>query len=170
MATYTHERQERYSSLVLAKLRKDLKLKDGIVFNNDYEGNPTADGENPVRYGSHAGDYEPATGLALSSGATTYKPLLSYDKAVNEIIDAMKRFCSDNLVADRLDSAAYALALRLDTEGNYPARWGRREILRQSPKITRIPRWLTSAPIYQAHIPNDARRYALSHRTFSLYS
>jgi hypothetical protein len=42
MATYTHTRQDRYSSLVLAKLRQELVLKDGIVFNNDYEGNPTA--------------------------------------------------------------------------------------------------------------------------------
>ena len=37
-----HEKQERYSSLILVKLRKELKLKDGIVFNNDYEGDPVA--------------------------------------------------------------------------------------------------------------------------------
>ncbi|MBQ6518203.1 MAG: hypothetical protein IJI14_05755 [Anaerolineaceae bacterium] len=37
-----HTLQERYSALVLAKLRKELILKDGIIFNNDYEGNPIA--------------------------------------------------------------------------------------------------------------------------------
>ena len=33
-----HESQERYSTLVLAKIRKENKLKNGIVFNTDYEG------------------------------------------------------------------------------------------------------------------------------------
>lgn len=37
-----HEQQERYSDLVLAKLRDSLVLKDGVVFNNDYEGKPSA--------------------------------------------------------------------------------------------------------------------------------
>lgn len=33
-----HTLREAYSPLVEAKLRKDLVLKDGIIFNNDYEG------------------------------------------------------------------------------------------------------------------------------------
>ena len=33
-----HTLQERYSNLVKAKIRKELVLKDGVVFNNDYEG------------------------------------------------------------------------------------------------------------------------------------
>lgn len=33
-----HELQTRYSDMVLAKLRKELVLKDGVVFNTDYEG------------------------------------------------------------------------------------------------------------------------------------
>ena len=33
-----HDTQVRYADLVLAKLRKELVLKDGVVFNNDYEG------------------------------------------------------------------------------------------------------------------------------------
>lgn len=32
-----HEAQERYSKLTLARLRKELVLADGVVFNNDYE-------------------------------------------------------------------------------------------------------------------------------------
>ena len=37
-----HEAQERYSTLVLAKIRKENKLKNGVVFNTDYEGSPKA--------------------------------------------------------------------------------------------------------------------------------
>ena len=37
-----HVAQDRYSKLVLAKLRDTLVLKDGVVFNNDYEGKPSA--------------------------------------------------------------------------------------------------------------------------------
>ena len=33
-----HELREVYSSVAEAVIRKDLKLKDGVVFNNDYEG------------------------------------------------------------------------------------------------------------------------------------
>ncbi len=167
MATYTHERQERYSSLVLAKLRKDLKLKDGIVFNNDYEGNPTAGSVKiPVRDTEvTAGDYEPATGLALSSGATTYKTLLiNKDKAVNEIIDGYEAdSVPDNLVADRLDSAAYALALRLDTDGATTLLAGGTKD--NFAAITKDNAYSAMVDIRtnmsKANIPNDARRYAL---------
>lgn len=37
-----HTAQDRYSDLVLAKLRAELVLADGFVFNNDYEGDPKA--------------------------------------------------------------------------------------------------------------------------------
>ena len=33
---------ERYSNLVDTKLRSELVLKDGIIFNNRYEGDPKA--------------------------------------------------------------------------------------------------------------------------------
>ena len=39
---FAHEHQERWSKLVLAKLRSELILKDGVVYNNDYEGSPAA--------------------------------------------------------------------------------------------------------------------------------
>ena len=35
-----HELQDRYSKLVDAKLRATLVKKDGVIFNNRYEGNP----------------------------------------------------------------------------------------------------------------------------------
>ena len=72
-----HTLQERYSSMVLAKLRADLVLKDGVVFNNDYEGNPTAGAVKvPVRDTEvGVGDYNTATGKSPAEGSTTYKTI-----------------------------------------------------------------------------------------------
>lgn len=117
----THTAQDRYSKLVLAKLRNDLVLKDGIVFNNDYEGDPVAGKVRiPVRDTEVAvGDYDVATGKAVAQGATTYLDILvNKDKAVNELIDGYEAASvPDNLVADRLDSAGYSLGLQLDSDG-----------------------------------------------------
>lgn len=124
-----HTLQERYSSLVDKKLRALLVTKDNVIFNNRYEGNPTAGKVKiPVRDTEViVGDYDKAKGLDLSGGSTEYMDLdLSYDKAVNEIIDGYDADAvPDNLVADRLDSAGYALAAvedmvsirKLETEG-----------------------------------------------------
>ena len=58
--------QEKYGELVLAKLREELVLKDGVVFNNDYDGDPTAGAVKvPTRDDEvAAGDYDRAAGLA----------------------------------------------------------------------------------------------------------
>ena len=68
-----HEHQERYSSLVLAKVRKLLVLKDGIVFNNDYEGDPKAGAVKiPVRDTEvQISDYDKANGIAPTMGGTS---------------------------------------------------------------------------------------------------
>lgn len=117
----THDAQDRYSNLVLAKLRNTLVLQDGIVFNNDYEGNPVAGKVRiPVRDTEvSVGDYDVATGKALTQGATTYMDILvNKDKAVNELIDGYEAAAvPDSLVADRLDSAGYSLAVQLDGDG-----------------------------------------------------
>ena len=117
----THNAQDRYSALVLAKLRNDLVLRDGIVFNNDYEGDPVAGKVRiPVRDTEVAvGDYDVATGKAITQGATTYLDILvNKDKAVNELIDGYEAAAvPDNLIADRLDSAGYSLASQLDSDG-----------------------------------------------------
>ncbi len=70
-----HEKQERYSSLVLAKLRKESILKDGIVFNNDYEGSPKAGAVKiPVRDAEvQVSDYDKANGITATTGTTTYQ-------------------------------------------------------------------------------------------------
>lgn len=116
-----HEKTERYSSLILAKLRAENVLKDGVVFNNDYEGDPKSGSVKiPKRDQEVAvGDYDPVTGGSLSQGVTTYETLvISKDKFVNEMIDGWDaETVPDNLVADRLDSAGYSCARAIDTDG-----------------------------------------------------
>lgn len=113
-----HELQERYSNLVLAKLRKTAIFIS--LFNRRYEGTPTAGSVKiPVRDTEVAvGDYDKNNGGDLGFSATTYKPLLiDKDKYVNELIDGYEaQAVPDNLVADRLDSAGYSMGISLDAE------------------------------------------------------
>lgn len=169
-----HEQQERYSSLVLAKIRQDLLLKDGVVFNNDYEGNPKAGAVKiPVRDTEVAvSDYDKLNGINVTHGSTTYTTLvIDKDKAVNELIDGYDAATvPDKLVADRLDSAGYALARTLDIDGG--------SSLISGGTVTNIDA-LTSSTVYdavvdirekmtRANIPNDGKRYLLV--TPSIYS
>ena len=83
-----HEAQVRYSDLVLAKLRAELVLSDGFVFNNDYEGDPKA---GAVKIPSRdtevtVSDYDKANGISATTGSTGYVTLvIDKDKAVNEV-------------------------------------------------------------------------------------
>ena len=116
-----NELRDQYSELVLKKLRNELTLKDGVVFNNDYDGDPVAGAVKiPTREDEvAAGDYDRAAGLAPSSGSTAYVTLtMDRDKAVNEIIDGYEaNAVPDGLVAERLDSAGYALGRAMDMDG-----------------------------------------------------
>lgn len=113
-----HTLQERYSALVDAKLRNSLVTKDNFIFNTRYEGDPTAGRVKvPVRDTEVAvKDYDKATGVTIETGSTAYMNLdIDQDKAVNELIDGYDAAAvPDNLVADRLDSAGYSLALEMD--------------------------------------------------------
>lgn len=162
-----HTLQERYSSLINAKLRKELVLKDGIVFNNDYEGDPTAGAVKiPCRDTEvTAGDYNTASGIDLSTGSTSYITVtINKDKAVNEIIDGYEaEAVPDNLAADRLDSAAYSLAAVIDNDGAT-------ELLTDGTalnyeQITKDNAYGAMVDVRtamsKANIPNDGRRYAL---------
>lgn len=115
---FAHEPQERYSSMVLAKLRKTAIFVS--LFNNRYEGTPTAGAVKiPVRDTEVVvGDYNKSTGGELSEGSTTYETLnIDKDKYVNELIDGYDAASvPDNLVADRLDSAGYSMGITLDSE------------------------------------------------------
>lgn len=162
-----HELQERYSALVLAKIRAENLLKDGVVFNNDYEGSPKAGiVKIPVRDTEvQVSDYDKANGITAGTGSTTYENFpINKDKAVNEIIDSYDaQAVPDNLVADRLDSAGYALARCLDNDGA--------TALLAGSTVMSIGA-LASDTIYsdivnirkamsKANIPDDGRRYLL---------
>lgn len=162
-----HTLQERYAALIMAKLRKELVLKDGVVFNNDYEGSPKAGSVKiPVRDTEVAvSDYDKANGITAGTGGTSYETMLiDKDKAINEIIDGYDATAvPDNLVADRLDSGGYSLAMQLDTDGA--------TALVAGATVTNVAE-LTKDNIYaalvdvrtamsKANIPNDGRRYVL---------
>jgi len=116
-----HTQQERYSALVDLKMRATLVTKDGVIFNNRYEGNPKAGAVKiPVRDTEvTVAEYDKMTGVELTHGSTAYLTLpIDKDYAVNELIDGFDAATvPDNLVADRLDSAGYSLALQLDKDG-----------------------------------------------------
>ena len=115
-----HTLQERYSELIDLKLRATLVKKDGVIFNNRYEGSPKAGKVKvPVRDTEVAiADYSKTDGASATHGDTTYLDVsLDKDKAVNEIIDGYDAAAvPDNLVADRLDSAAYSLGLQIEKD------------------------------------------------------
>lgn len=114
-----HLLQDRYSKLIDKKLQATLVTKSGYIFNDHYEGDATGGKVKiPVRSTDvTVGDYDKANGMDLSTGTTTYIDLdLSYDKAVNEIIDGYDaNAVPDDIVAERLDSAGYALGVVEDT-------------------------------------------------------
>lgn len=162
-----HTLQERYAKLVLAKIRKELVLKDGVVFNNDYEGDPKA---GAVKIPSRdtevtVSDYDKANGISATSGSTSYITMnIDQDKAVNEVIDGYDAAgVPDNLVADRLDSAGYSLAKAEDTAGG-------NVLVAAATKVNEST--LTKDNVYakivdlrtkmsKANIPNDGKRYLL---------
>lgn len=115
---FAHASQERYSSMVLAKLRKTTVFAG--LFNTRYEGTPTAGAVKiPVRDTEVAvGDYNKQDGGTLGFGTTTYETLnIDNDKYVNELIDGYDAASvPDNLVADRLDSAGYSMGVSFDSD------------------------------------------------------
>lgn len=116
-----HTLQDRFSPLVDAKLRDTLVQRNGAVWNNRYEGDPKAGAVKiPVRDTEvTVAAYNKATGKAITEGATSYLSVtISKDYAVNEVIDGYAaESVPDNLIADRLDSAGYSLALQMNTDG-----------------------------------------------------
>jgi len=162
-----HEAQERYSSLVLAKMRSENILKDGIIFNNDYEGDPVAGAVKvPVRDGEvKVGDYDRSAGGDLSESSTEYRSILiNREKYVNELVDGYDAASvPDNLIADRLDSAGYSMAAALDRDGAST-------LISQGTRVNTSS--ISASTVYsdvvdirtlmsKANVPNDGRRYLL---------
>ena len=84
-----HTNQDRWSSLVDAKLRTTLVTRDNLIFNTRYEGTPKAgkvkipvpDTEVELKA------YSKSAGIAPAAGPTTYLDLtLSQDDAPNQLI------------------------------------------------------------------------------------
>lgn len=164
---FAHEHQERWSSLVLAKLRQELVLKDGVVFNNDYEGSPAAGVVKIPQRDEEVvvSDYDKANGIDGTHGSTAYVNMtITKDKAVNEIIDGYDAAAvPDNLVADRLDSAAYSLAKQIDTDGGTTLLAGAtvdNETLLTKDNIYSVIVDVRTR-MNKANIPNDGKRYLL---------
>lgn len=162
-----HELQVRYSNLVLAKMRKELVLSDGFVFNNDYEGDPKSGAVKIPQRDTEVtvSDYNKAQGISPTSGDTSYVTLpISKDKAVNEVIDGYDaKSVPDNLVADRLDSAGYALAATVDTDGGAALLSGGTAVNIASLTTSNIYDTIVDlrTAMNKANVPNDGRRYLL---------
>lgn len=163
-----HEHQMRYSKLVDAKLRATLVKKDGVIFNNRYEGDPKAGTVKiPVRDTEVAvGDYSKTDGANATHGDTAYIDCpIDKDKAVNEIIDGFDAAAvPDNLVADRLDSAGYSMALQIEKDAT--------TVLEAAATAMTSTAASTAETAYdtcvdartqlsKAHVPNDGRRWML---------
>lgn len=165
---FAHEHQERWSKLVLAKLRQELVLKDGVVFNNDYEGSPAAGVVKIPQRDEEVvvSDYDKANGITGTHGSTSYVNMpITKDKAVNEIIDGYDaNSVPDNLVADRLDSAAYSMAKQIDTDGGTTLLAA--ATVDNEAQLTKDNIYSTIVDIRtrmnKANIPNDGKRYLLA--------
>ena len=171
-----HTLQERYSKLIDVKLRATLVKKDGVIFNNRYEGDPKAGKVKvPVRDTEvTVADYSKTDGATATHGDTSYLDVsIDKDKAVNEIIDGYNAAAvPDNLVADRLDSAAYSLALQIEKDAT--------AVLESSATTFGDTTALDKDTIYDTivdvrtimsknYVPNDNRRFLLaSPDTFGL--
>lgn len=112
----THERQERYIDSIVPLYRKELNIR--ADFMSDYEGSPVAGAVKvPVRDTDVAvGNYNVATGGALSQSATTYLNIpVDTDIFVNELVDGYEALAvPDDLKAQRLESGAYSLGMDLE--------------------------------------------------------
>lgn len=163
-----HTLQERYSKLIDLKLRATLVKKDGVIFNNRYEGDPKAGKVKvPVRDTEVAiGDYSKTNGATATHGDTAYVDVaIDKDKAVNEIIDGYDAAAvPDNLVADRLDSATYSLALQIEKDATTALEtsattFGDTTALSKDTIYDTIVDVRTA--MSKAYVPNDNRRFLL---------
>lgn len=163
-----HTLQERYSQLVDIKLRALLVKKDGVIFNNRYEGDPKAGKVKvPVRDTEvTVAQYDKANGISATQGTTTYLDVpIDKDYAVNEIIDGYDASAvPDNLTADRLDSASYALALQMEKDATAVLESGATQYddttaLTKDNIYEKIVGVRTS--MSKADVPNDNRRWLL---------
>lgn len=114
----TNELQERYANTIKKLYRKPTFVREW--FNRDFNGNPVAGAvEIPVRDTDVAlSDYDVVDGVSLTTSATTYeKVLIDKTKSMNELIDGFEaEAVPDDLVAQRMESGSYSLAVALEKD------------------------------------------------------
>ena len=112
----THELQDRYVNTIVPLFRKELNVR--ADFRRDYEGSIVAGAVKvPVRNTNPTvGEYNVATGGALTQSATTYLDILiDKDAYINELVDGHEAAgVPDNIAAQRLEAGAYSLAMDLE--------------------------------------------------------
>ena len=157
----------RYANLVDTKTRLALVLKDGVIFNNRYEGSAKA-GAVKVRKSGEASvvDYNTETGAALSKDDSQYITInIDKNKAINELIDGYEAAAiTDDMVADRLNEAGYAMAKTLDKDGAITLVSGG-TTLEDTDKLTKSTVYDSlvdaRAMLTKAGVPDDGRRYVV---------
>lgn len=161
------ELSTRYSALVDAKLRKVLVLKDGVIFNNKYEGSAKAGAVKVRNTGvAQVQEYDKANGVALTSGSSQYITVaVDKDIAVNEVIDGFDAAAvPDGMIADRIDEASYGVALTIDTDGATELCHGG-TLLTDTTAVTNKTVYSTLVDVRteltKAGVPNDGRRYVI---------
>ncbi len=112
-----------YGQIVAARLRAELVTKNGLVFNEDYQGNAATSAAVmiPRLQEATVGNYNKNNigSNAVGYDSNEYIPaIIDKDKFVNEYIDKrnMQTVTYDE-VNQKLDSAGYKLAETLDTDG-----------------------------------------------------
>lgn len=118
LGTGTHERFETYSDEIVKLMQPELVIRK--LFGNDYEGDPIGGAVNiPKRsLNPTVSKYDILNGVSLTQSATEYiKVLVDKDYAINELVDGYEAAAvPDNLKAQRLEAAAYAMGLKLETD------------------------------------------------------
>ena len=161
--------QDRYSKMVMAKLRDSIVIKDSFVCNNDYEGEPAAGAVKiPVRDTEVVvSDYDRANGITGTNSVTGYETIVvDKDKAINEIVDGYESSAiPDGILAERLDSAGYSLAHQLDIDASTALVAGSTYMsgMTQNLAVENIYDALIKArtTLTKNGVPNDDRRFLL---------
>jgi hypothetical protein len=156
-----------YTALVAAKLRAAEVLKDNVVFSNAYEGNAVAGSVKIPFRDTEAlvSDYSSSSGISPNEEDTDYISMsVNKDKAVNEIIDGFEAAnVPDNILAERLDSAGYALARTIDTDGAAAllSEGTTEEVTLTDDTAVYDLLIDTRTELSKINVPNDGRRYLL---------
>ena len=157
----------RYSNLLDTKLQDVLVLKDGVIFNNRYEGSAKAGAVKVRKTGaSTVADYDVDNGVALTKGSSEWITVtIDKDKAVNEIIDGYEADAvPDGMVADRLNEAAKGLALQIEKDAAAELISGGTQ-LNSTTALTKSTVYNAivdvRATMTRAGVPNDGRRFLI---------